>query len=168
LVFNNTISISTQLFISKVRQTESCSLFCENLDRCIRYTNKKSLFYCQCDRGYSGLFFCNAPYSCPCSQDSLCLSSTICICPLQKFGSYFYLKQSINNPCEHDELCMPNDDRIDSQSFTCFCKEGYFSLKCEYSSNRIELILDDTITLIITFIFVHFITVFELNSLKYL
>ena len=83
--------ISTQLFIPEVRETESCSLFCGNHGRCIRYTNKKSLFYCQCNQGYSGSS-CDLTHSCQCSNDSICLASTICVCPLHKFGSYCLLK----------------------------------------------------------------------------
>ena len=159
--------ISTQLFIPKVRETEPCSLSCGNHGRCVRYTNKNSSFYCQCNPGYSGSF-CNLTHSCQCSQGSICLAPTVCVCPVNKFGSYCYLNrlicQSNNNSCQHNGLCIPNDDRIDSQSFTCFCKEGYFGPRCEYYSNRIDIILDDTITLTSSFVFVHFITAFETSE----
>ena len=156
--------ISSQLFIPKIQETQSCSLSCGIHGRCVRYSNKNknSSFYCRCNPGYSGAF-CNVNYFRNCSSDSLSLASSICVCPLEKFGSYCYLKQSIcePNPCEHGGHCVPSDDRIASQSLTCFCKDGYFGLRCEYFSNRIVVNLDKTIISNSSFIFIYFITSFD-------
>ena len=155
--------ISAQLFIPKPQEIQSCSLFCGIHGRCIRYFNQNSSFYCRCNPGYSGTF-CNVTYVRNCSSDSLSLASSICVCPLQKFGSYCYLKQSIchPNPCQNDGLCIPSDDRItSSRSVTCFCKTGYFGPRCEHFGNRIVLNLDKTILLTSSFLFVHFVRAFD-------
>lgn len=154
--------ISAQLFIPKAHEIQSCSSFCGIHGRCIRYFNKNSSFYCQCDPGYSGSF-CNITYVRNCSSDSLSLAPSVCVCPLRKFGSYCYLKQSIcqSNPCQNDGLCVPSDDRIASQSVTCFCKTGYFGSRCEHFANRIVLNLDEKIWLTSSFLFVHFIRAFD-------
>ncbi|CAF3040099.1 unnamed protein product [Rotaria sp. Silwood2] len=46
--------IATRLHIHDIEDRESCSLSCGNHGQCMRYTNNKSLFFCQCEHGYSG------------------------------------------------------------------------------------------------------------------
>jgi hypothetical protein len=46
--------IATQLIIPETREIESCLLSCGEHGKCMRYTNNKSLFFCQCDQGYAG------------------------------------------------------------------------------------------------------------------
>ncbi|CAF1074452.1 unnamed protein product [Adineta steineri] len=154
--------LSAQLFIPKYGERESCDLSCGLHGRCVRYSNSNSSSYCRCDTGYSGTS-CNVTYICHCSVNSICLSPSICVCPLHTFGSYCYLKRSIcnSNPCQHDGTCIPSDDRVDLQSIMCICKEGYYGSRCEYSSSRIILRLDKTIVSTSSFVLIHFIRTFE-------
>ncbi|CAF2119027.1 unnamed protein product [Rotaria magnacalcarata] len=96
--------IATQLHIHGLENIEPCSLPYGHHGRCIRYANNKSLSYCQCQQGYSGAL-CNIKHRCSCANDPYCLTSSICVCPLHKFGPYCHLKNSIcqsnNNPCQY-------------------------------------------------------------------
>lgn len=150
--------ISAQLFIAKGSEMKSCPM-CGTHGKCVHYSNKNSSFYCQCNRGYTGIY-CNETYSCKCSNDSFCLSPLICVCSLHQFGSYCYLKQSIcePNPCQNNGICIPSDNRIDLQTFICFCKQGYYGSRCEYSSTQIILNLDETIISTSSFVYAHFVT----------
>ncbi|UJR19567.1 hypothetical protein I4U23_022697 [Adineta vaga] len=156
--------ISTQLFIPIEQTIKECSLLCGLHGQCLQYTNNQSKYFCQCDQRYSGRF-CNQSYQCQCSQESFCHSPNICICPLDRFGSKCYLKRSIcfsiNNPCQNGGLCIPTDDRINLHGYSCFCKERYFGLHCEYLSSPVSLKLDETITKTSSFVFIHFITTFQ-------
>ncbi|CAF3844737.1 unnamed protein product [Adineta steineri] len=156
--------ISTQLFIPKERLTKSCPLSCGLHGQCIQYTNNELKYFCQCHRDYTGPF-CNISYECLCSNNSFCLSSNICICPIDRFGSKCYIKRSICslkiNPCQNGGLCIPTDDRINLQGYLCYCKEQYYGLNCEYLSSRINLKLDETIVTTSSFVFIHFITIFQ-------
>ncbi|CAF3945990.1 unnamed protein product [Rotaria sordida] len=156
--------IVTQLLIPEVQETISCSLSCGEHGKCMRYINEKSLFFCQCNQGYSGIR-CEISHECNCSNDSYCLAPFICVCPLYKFGSYCYLKHSIcklsNNPCQHNGLCVPNDDRIDLTGFTCFCSQDYSGTRCENINNQIDIHLYDVRIIPTSLLFIHFITAFK-------
>ncbi|CAF3179379.1 unnamed protein product [Rotaria sp. Silwood2] len=147
-----------------MQQLESCPLFCGNHGRYIRYINKNVSYFCQYDQGYSGLH-CDIKQTCSCSPDSFCLTSSICVCPLKKYGPKCYLKHSIcqssNNSCENDGLCVSIDDCIASNKFTCLCKESFYESRCENAKNRIYIKLDEKILEGTTVIFVHYITAFE-------
>ncbi len=53
-----------------------------------------SYYFCQCNQGYFGSY-CQHKHPCHCLNDSFCFNSSICICPLYKFGRYCHLKHSI-------------------------------------------------------------------------
>ncbi|UJR34213.1 hypothetical protein I4U23_021619 [Adineta vaga] len=156
--------ISTKLIIPNERLKRPCLLLCGLHGQCMQYTNNQSKYFCLCDQKYSGSF-CNESYQCQCSEDSFCLTSNICICPLDRFGSKCYLKRSIcsltNNPCKNDGICIPTDDRINLHGYSCFCKENYFGLHCEVNSYRVSVKLDEAITRSSSFVFIHFITIFQ-------
>ncbi|CAF1198072.1 unnamed protein product, partial [Didymodactylos carnosus] len=156
--------IAAQLFIPNIQQSESCPLLCGNRGRCIRYINKNFLYFCQCDQGYSGLQ-CDIQQNCSCSLDSFCHTSSICICPMNKYGPKCYLKhlicQSSKNPCENNGLCVPIDDRIALNNFTCLCKENFYGTKCENTKNRIDIEFNEEIFGRATAVFIHYITAFE-------
>ncbi|CAF4643086.1 unnamed protein product [Rotaria sp. Silwood1] len=157
--------IAAQLFIpnSKVI-SKSCPLFCGKHGRCVQYMNGNFSYFCQCDEGYSGSQ-CNIQHNCSCSLDSYCLSSSICVCPLHKFGSMCYLKNSIcqipNNPCQNNGICIPHDDRMGLKSFTCLCAENFFGTRCENFKNRIDITFNDENIGMMPIIWVHFITSIE-------
>ncbi|CAF2548696.1 unnamed protein product [Rotaria sp. Silwood2] len=156
--------ISTQLVIPEVPENKLCTLSCGKHGRCMKYTNMNNLFFCRCDQGYAGIF-CNITYQCQCSNDSFCLAPSICVCPLKKFGSHCYLKrsicQSMNNPCQHDGLCIPIDNRIDLYGFICVCKEGYQGTRCQYKSNQIDIHIDETILTISSSFILHYIIAYD-------
>ncbi|CAF2505877.1 unnamed protein product [Rotaria sp. Silwood2] len=156
--------IATRLFIPNIQQLKSCPLSCGTHGRCIRYINKNFLYFCQCDQGYSGLQ-CDIQQNCSCSSDSFCHTPSICICPLHKYGPHCYLKHSIcqssNNICVNDGLCVPNDDRSDSNKSTCLCQESFYGIRCENIKNRISIKFNEEIIRGIKTIFIHYITAFE-------
>ena len=157
--------ISTQLFIPSSPKSESCPLFCGNHGRCIRYTNKNFSYFCQCNQGYSGLQ-CDIQHPCSCSSDSYCLTSSICICPMNKFSPKCYLNHSVcqsttNNPCRNNGLCVPTDHRIAINNFKCLCTEEYYGTNCEKKKNRIDVKFDEEMIQTISAVLVHFITAFE-------
>lgn len=134
--------IGTQLFIPTNDQSESCPLLCGVHGKCVRYINKNDSYFCQSDQGFSGLH-CDIEHVCSCSLGSFCLASSICVCPMNRFGSKCYLKHSIcqpsTNPCENDGLCVSVDDRIALNSFTCLCTEEFYGTRCENTKNRINI-----------------------------
>ncbi|CAF0776099.1 unnamed protein product [Adineta steineri] len=159
--------IATQLFIPTNTQKfeSSCSLSCGKHGRCMRYVNKNSSYFCQCDQGYSGRH-CNIQHSCSCSSDSFCLTSSICLCAMKKFGRNCSLTrsacQSLNNSCENNGLCIPVDDRININDFTCLCKENFYGKRCE---NQIEdgiyIELNEEMIQQVSIVFIHFIKAFD-------
>ena len=156
--------IATQLFIPETHQINSCSLSCGKHGQCTRYTNIDSAVFCRCQQGYSGKH-CTIEYPCKCAIDSLCLAPSICVCSLHKFGPHCYLKHSIcqstRNPCEHNGLCVPNDDRMNMTGFTCFCTNNYSGDRCENLSTRIDIRLDDRIIKKTALVLLHLITAFD-------
>ena len=98
--------ISTPLLIPELDEIKKCPLTCEEHRQCRHYTNINSSFFCE-----------KKSNECRCSSDSICLSSSICICPLDKFGRYCHLSRSIchssKSICQNKGLCIPIDDRID-------------------------------------------------------
>jgi hypothetical protein len=155
--------LAAHLLIPESNEIESCPLSCGNHGKCRQYINKNLLYFCQCNEGYSGTF-CNITHICHCSNDSLCLSSSICVCPVHKFGSQCYLKhsmcQSSNNPCKNNGLCIPNDNRISGYAFSCLCPEDYSGERCEIHNNRIDIQFDETIIKNLSSLLFHFITIY--------
>ncbi|CAF4357142.1 unnamed protein product, partial [Didymodactylos carnosus] len=156
--------IAAQLYISRTVQSKSCPLACGIHGRCVRYINKNFAYFCQCDKSYSG-FHCDIQHTCSCSSDSFCLTSSVCVCPVNKFGSQCYLKHSIcqlsNNPCENNGTCVPVDSRIALNSFTCSCTENFYGTRCENTKSRIDIEFDEEMIRPISTVFVHYITAFE-------
>ncbi|UJR07008.1 hypothetical protein I4U23_011297 [Adineta vaga] len=157
--------IATQIRIPELPNHESCTLSCGEHGKCMNYINNKSLSFCLCNDGYSSTD-CNIKHQCHCADDSFCLTSTICICPLNKFGSYCHLKHSscqtkTNNSCEHNGVCIPVDDRISLTEFTCFCPEDYSGKRCEIENTRIDIYLNEEIRSITSLVLIHFITSFN-------
>ncbi|CAF3293516.1 unnamed protein product [Rotaria sp. Silwood2] len=161
--------ISTQLIIPEIRENTVCTLSCGEHGRCMKYANMNNLFFCRCDQGYSGTF-CNITHQCQCSNDSFCLGSSICVCPLNKFGSRCYLKrsicQSMNNTCQHNGLCIAIGDRINLHEFICVCKETYQGERCQNKNTQIDISIDETILIISSSFILHYIIAFH-QSIKH-
>ncbi|CAF1647757.1 unnamed protein product, partial [Adineta ricciae] len=152
--------ISTKLLIPEVPNNSPCPLYCGKHGKCMRYINKHSLFFCHCDKGYSGMY-CNISHKCNCANDSICLASSICVCPLYKFGVHCYINHPISqltiNSSHHNRLCIPNDDRIDLTTYNCLCTSDYSGKHCENRNNRISIHLNEIFSFTISRIFLHFV-----------
>ncbi|CAF4924606.1 unnamed protein product [Rotaria sp. Silwood1] len=157
--------IATQLFIPNSKIIlKLCPLFCGKHGQCVPYINKNLSYFCQCNEGYSGQQ-CNIQQNCSCSLDSYCLRSSICICPLHKFGSKCYLNNSIcqipKNPCENNGICIPHDDPIGLNTFTCLCTKNFFGTRCENLKNQIDIAFNDKNIGMMSMIWIHFISSIE-------
>ncbi|CAF1222459.1 unnamed protein product [Adineta steineri] len=164
--------IATQVFIPPTiaaQQPESsCKLSCGQHGRCMRYDNKNSSYFCQCNQGYSGRQ-CNYKHSCSCSSDSFCLTSSICLCSMEKFGRNCHLTrpvcQALNNSCENDGLCISTDNRINVSDFMCLCKENFYGKRCENQiTNGISIELNEYIIQQVSVLFIHYIKAFDLSE----
>ncbi|CAF1497303.1 unnamed protein product [Adineta steineri] len=135
--------ISTQLRIpsEKSQLSINCSIQCGNNGKCYRYINSTKEF-CYCDQGYSGRF-CNMTYQHSCSSGSTALNTSICLCPLNKFGSKCYLQhkycQSNKTSCQNNGKCIPYNYHTNYDNFICLCPENFMGSHCEYQSNRINI-----------------------------
>lgn len=129
---------------------------------CSLYANTRRAF-CRCFSGWFGKS-CEEAHQCNCANGSVCIeqnqnSSAICVCPLGKYGARRLLTRSScsPNPCLHNGLCVPEDERIAEDSFLCVCQQGYMGTRCEHEETQIEVsFVDMPIPLSIT---IHFITV---------
>ncbi|CAF4117430.1 unnamed protein product, partial [Rotaria sp. Silwood1] len=130
-----------------------CLSICGIHEKCFNYINSSKSF-CKCDERYYGRFL-NLTYQCLCSS--------ICLCPLNKFGSKSYLQhtscQSYYNLCKNDGICVLINDRISNKDFTCICTEDYMGSYCEYKQYRIDIHFRTDI--IPSIIFVQFLTAFD-------
>jgi hypothetical protein len=139
-----------------------CPFRC-NHGQCFKYENKNELF-CRCDIGWWGAH-CNIAGVCQCSPDSICVGTcnnrSICACPLNIFGPRCFLKHSIcqSNPCQHGGLCIPDDERVSDNGFSCICPQGFSGASCQISDTKI-IINFDTMP-IPSSIFAHFITIYS-------
>ncbi|UJR34502.1 hypothetical protein I4U23_021910 [Adineta vaga] len=164
--------ISTKLFIPNIKEFGFlCPLSCGNYGKCVPYINKNDSCFCKCDKGYSGLK-CNVKENCSCSLDSYCLTSSICICPMNKFGRKCYLNNSIcqleNNSCQNNGQCIPIDDRIGMKKFTCLCPENFNGEKCENKiQNIIDIEFDENIIKSDSAVFVHLMRSFGGENLQH-
>ncbi|CAF1554519.1 unnamed protein product, partial [Adineta steineri] len=151
--------IATQLRIpsEKSQLLSKCSIQCGTNEKCFNYINSTKEL-CHCDQGYSGRY-CNITYQHSCSSDSMALNSSICLCPLNKFGSKCYLQytscQSTNNSCQNNGLCIPYNNYINHDAFICLCPENFTGSYCEYQLNKINI--NFKINSIPTLIFAHYI-----------
>ncbi|CAF1060006.1 unnamed protein product [Adineta steineri] len=153
--------IATQLFLSSNEQPTICPLSCGIHGKCIAYINNNSSYFCKCNQGYSSIC-CEKEHNCSCSSDSLCITSSICICPINKFGSKCYLKHSFCQSCENNGLCIPNDNRFHlTNNFTCLCQEEFYGIRCENTKNQIDIEFNEEIIKKISLIFAHYITAFQ-------
>ncbi|CAF1406391.1 unnamed protein product, partial [Adineta steineri] len=135
--------IATQLRIpsEKSQPLTNCSIQCGTNGKCFKYFNSTKEL-CHCDQGYSGRF-CNITYQHSCSSDSIALNSSICLCPLNKFGSKCYIQhkycQSNKSSCQNNGKCIPYNYHTNYDDFFCLCSENFMGSHCEYQSNRINI-----------------------------
>lgn len=144
--------------------SRSCTRSCGSHGHCTRVTNGTSeLFFCRCDPGWSGTD-CTIPYSCNCSPDAICVSSSTCICPLYKRGARCYLSSACrSNPCKNGAMCIPNNEQLYEDRFTCVCGDGFSGDQCDVIDTRIDISFTSNIA-IPQVILGHFITVQQNNN----
>ncbi|CAF5214680.1 unnamed protein product, partial [Rotaria magnacalcarata] len=118
----------------------------------------------QCVQGYSGSK-CRIQYNCSCSSDSFCYTSSICICPLNKYDRHCYLKHSIcsakSSPCKNNELCVRFDDRTDRNKFACLCQKRFYGTRCKNTKHRIHAKFDKDIREETIAFVLHYITAYN-------
>jgi len=140
--------------------TQECErLQCGIHGHCLKYVNS-NISFCQCDTNWSGIH-CNISHSCNyCSADSFCFDSSICVCPLEKFGHRCYVKYPAFS-CENGGVYLPNGIRLtDNNDFWCICPEGFSGLRCEKVDTKIIISFEPTVETQAP-VFVHFIEVFN-------
>ncbi|UJR24129.1 hypothetical protein I4U23_027095 [Adineta vaga] len=158
--------VVTRLFVGteeNAQDSEHCSIDCGKHGQCVKYANTSN-YFCQCLPGWFG-YSCNISHDCRCATDSRCVgvfaNQSICICPLNKFGTFCQLRRSVcsANACNSRGTCVPDDPRMEDPDFMCLCNEGYFGLRCQFVSTKIEISFDSVS--IPQAIFTHYITVMK-------
>jgi hypothetical protein len=116
--------------------------------KCIRYSEDfHGSTFCHCNQRWSGQY-CNIPHTCTCSLGSLCVgisanNRSICVCPLNKFGSRCLLHNIIcqsnqSNTCYNGGKCVPADENVPStEEFFCICPKGFTGFHCEIPDTKI-------------------------------
>ncbi|UJR10342.1 hypothetical protein I4U23_014548 [Adineta vaga] len=137
--------------------------------RLIQYINELNILsFCQCYPGWIGQY-CSISYPCMCSIDSICSgilanNRSLCICPINKFGSLCLLNNNIcqfnnNTQCRNGGQCIPISVDMESQKqFTCICTKGFTGERCEIQDTKIILSFHKQIVLSES-MFVHFIQI---------
>ena len=137
---------------------ERCSNLQCNHGKCLRYSNNKSISFCQCESGWSGRF-CAIKSPCECSFDSLCVgistkNRSICLCPMNKFGPHCLLPQIINENIKNF-TCKNGDERIPREAsliptneILCICPSCYYGKRCQFTTSGFGLTLDGILSLI--------------------
>ncbi|CAF3858767.1 unnamed protein product, partial [Rotaria sp. Silwood1] len=156
--------LAAQLIIPEQAEIKDCPLDCSHHGRCRSYADKRTLFFCECDPGYSDLA-CNETHQCSCAIDARCHASSFCLCSLHLFGRHCFLIhtfcQSNNNPCENNGFCIPVDVRLALYEFICLCKEGFTGSRCKKINNQIELQFQQHFLATVSWAAIHLITAFD-------
>jgi hypothetical protein len=143
--------------------------------KCVQYLNDpKHTSFCRCDTGWTGRY-CTIPHMCTCSSDSLCVgvaanNRSICVCPINKFGSQCLLTHNIcqsdsNDGCQNGGQCIPSGE-YDTSRYICICPIGFSGDKCEISDTTMILSFHrDIVFSLPSFIIFHFIHLID-NTLR--
>ncbi|CAF4150770.1 unnamed protein product [Rotaria sp. Silwood2] len=110
---------------------------------CTKYLNEER-FFCRCYPGWSGAqCHISIDYS-YCSSNSVCVGSihnrSICVCPIDKFGSRCLLQQACPKDfCQNNGQCVLVDDRMIDDSYVCICPEQFGGIRCQEVKSKIEI-----------------------------
>jgi hypothetical protein len=138
----NRLAVILTLTMNETPNPTRCPLKCQE-GTCIKYINEEK-FFCRCDTGWSGAY-CHIPvYSNDCSSDSLWVGNihnrSICMCPLEKFGSRCLLKHSCPvNYCKNNGVCIVLNEIMTDDSYQCLCSEEFAGDRCERSNAKLEI-----------------------------
>ncbi|CAF0818066.1 unnamed protein product [Adineta steineri] len=151
------------LIVPGYRTESTCNtLNCGSHGECLTYMNSGNAF-CRCNNGWSGqgcLKDGSVKFSC--APNSLtvgtCHNRSICVCPLDIFGSRCYLQDKFcpDHTCKNGGTCIIRDKRILNRKPACICMDGYSGANCEIKPTRIDISLKDVS--IPSAILIHFIT----------
>ena len=171
------LPVQRQAFLVDIPRTNNKRTSCLDLPchhgKCVRYfNNTENMPFRLCESGWSGRY-CDLPYNCLCSSDSLCLdiaanNRSICLCPSNLFGPRCLLTDAkcyTNNQskCQNSGRCIPNDDYlVSNELLTCVCRTGYTGHRCETIDSKLVLSFDENIIMSQS-IFIHF---FEHSSME--
>ncbi|CAF0889734.1 unnamed protein product [Adineta ricciae] len=109
---------------------------------CKRYLNSPHHVYCHCHDHWTGFRF-DIANVCPCAAGGKCVdgsNSSICICPLGRFGHRRegWFDPCNDNNCKNNGTCVPVDERQNPR-YTCLCPIEYEGSDCSTKLNRINL-----------------------------
>jgi hypothetical protein len=117
---------------------------------CIQYLNDpKYTSFCRCKSGWTGNY-CNISHICTCSSDSLCVgvaanNRSICVCPVNKFGSQCLLTHNIcqydsNDVCQNRGICIPSCEHDAYRyPYVCICQKGFSGNECKVPDTKMIL-----------------------------
>ncbi|CAF4510148.1 unnamed protein product, partial [Rotaria sp. Silwood2] len=147
-----------------IQSINKCSINCGIHGQCLKYENTET-YFCHCDYGWSGHRCANQDV-CNCSSDSLCLSTSIFLCPLNKFGPRCYLKRipCRSDSCMNDGVCVLSDVHFTQNKVTCIYQNGFSGPKYQFRHTNISITFRKVT--IPSIIFVHFIEGFDKNEYK--
>ncbi|CAF1268615.1 unnamed protein product [Adineta steineri] len=140
----NRMAISLILSNQTVDNSSNCLMTCMN-GECIKYLNKNK-YFCRCYSKWAGTH-CNISINHQiCSMDSFHLGITynqsICICPLNKFGSRCLFASTCPiNACKNNGKCVPADVTVSNSHYTCICPDRYFGFNCQDLKARLNVSL---------------------------
>lgn len=111
--------------------------------QCFHYINDRNCTFCRCESGWSGIQ-CNVKSTCDCATGSICVSDSICLCGLNRFGRRCYLIQSAcdHHSCLNGGQCVTRDRRYTSthsNNSICLCSEEYTGDRCEFLKEQTRL-----------------------------
>ncbi|CAF0938005.1 unnamed protein product [Adineta steineri] len=155
--------LSAQLVVptDQTLNSNKCLYPCQN-GQCTKYINVEK-FFCRCNPGWSGIS-CNFRTNCAdCSLDSICIGSlrerSICVCPVNKFGSRCLLKHKCPlDFCKNNGQCLVTDATSMINSYNCICPESFYGNRCEMQDKyKLEISLNNIETT--NYAIIHYISV---------
>jgi hypothetical protein len=157
------LTVLLRVPLTAMQPIDRCQHSCIH-GQCLTYVNNMTWTFCRCQSGWHGQQ-CDRTHDCNCSSESLCIHRSVCLCPLNRFGSRCHLIQTLCRPqsCLNGGQCVPIDARFthgQTNKFICICSQGYRGDRCEQQEilTAIVLSFDSTITMP-SFVFLHLITV---------
>ncbi|CAF1513822.1 unnamed protein product [Rotaria magnacalcarata] len=117
-----------------VQPIQTCRSPCIH-GQCFNYINDPSSTLCRCHAGWSGMQ-CSVKQTCDCAPSSICISNSICLCRLGRFGARCYLRHTLcdSNSCLNNGQCLPWDPSlgtVSQKNAICICPPGYVGAHCE-------------------------------------
>ncbi|CAF1039255.1 unnamed protein product [Adineta steineri] len=172
-VYRLAFQLSVRVVYANPLKTDHTNCSCGSHGQCFAYMNTGE-YFCRCiHHGWRGKT-CQIPTEITpnyCLPDSVSIGSSICVCPLGKFGSRCLISFasicSSSNPCAHGGTCIPVNPRMTlaySSLFTCACNEGFSGKTCEQIDAQLDIHFPHGMSDIPSSVLIHFITVIDNND----